>query len=194
METGLEGRLAKVKIIGIAINGLPYGYVRDYPKFNGKVLVNRAEGRVGQFCIVRFNLYSNREDLPPLGNFISSATFNDFLTIPPEKYILYGKWHNNWPVKLPYPNLDQINEYFDPGSMGKAIFCRVNGKRAIIYQDNFTEINLSFRNIIPDYMPQPSQKARVIIVSSDEDLYSVIKQTKRKNLVPVKMEPLRSSL
>ena len=195
METGLEGRLERVQIVGLNKSNKAVGFVHA-PGFHKRVIVKYAESRVGKACLVQFNIKNPYEDFPPFASFISENIPPNFKRgLSSSEYFLYGLWRYNWKYDGKFPKIQEIRTHFGSEDMGNVVYCRKdsdNEKGRFVLRDGSNlELKKSYREIVKERIYQ-MPKGRVIILESMDAAFSVIKQAKNVGLFAVEMEPLIS--
>jgi hypothetical protein len=159
------------------------------------VCIANAAKYKGKKCLARFDFYTGKGMQIPLGNFITShipdnKQIQDFCGLAPEEYLLYGKWSEEWHFSGKFPTIEQVNNYFDPGKMGCALFFKTNQKKARIWKNNFLQLRCDFNYAVENNLPNAKKWSRVVIFKSDECFLSLEKYAEENNLFLIEMEPI----
>jgi|GEM_PF-5402348 len=108
-----------------------------------------------------------------------------------DEYVLVAKWPyiNTDPMGL---KLDKINHYFDPGRTGWCLYVQDNGCEKPIYHlrsDSVTKrhVTLDCVHDISAFLPDPHDRPRLIVCSSDSAVEEVRKSVERVGLSAVEM-------
>ncbi len=195
LETGLEGRLERVYVANNSHRGIAFGRVINYPNFNGFVQINNGGNYVGRACIARFSTVKNYLDRPPVANFVSSIASPDFQGLDGSQYILFGFWDKSWKTKNEFPILDEFNEHYSPGQVGRLFYIQSRGdfdRKLLIFKGGSDEISLSLGQLISIKMKYNGRNPRVVLGESEDHFFSLIKQAKKHKLTVVKMTDLQS--
>ena len=196
MERDLRGRLETVKLI---YGGDKICIGETYDKKRIKFL-NYKKRKEDYLCLVRFDLKINEGYEYPLGNFISSKIPLNFQSdgLSAENFIFFGKWKKYWIKGRDYPNVEELNLYYDPGHIGTFLYFERkrggwgNGKKFKI-QNSLQRIPdyVSIRESIKNWLPDPNENSRVVIAEAADELFSIKKQIETLGIMPIKMQPLR---
>ncbi len=200
----LEGKLTVVDILEKVDEHTSLAELVDDKR---RIFVNNAFENVRH--IVRFdyskNFYYLENSFLPLAMAIlpleglpleGNDLYNLVNGLPSNKYVLYGIWNPKWSFNR-IPHLNKVNEYFDPGKMGKVIYIgkesnSKKGKLEILF-DKVNRLNFSFREIflIPGVLSNPMKYARVFLLEDSEGFYALNSQSKKHEIVPFRMRPLK---
>jgi len=197
MNRNLEGRLEVVYIDGRCSSNCSYG------TFKGERVmvstVSTANNYLGTNCLVRFSLHQ-RDIRFYIGNVITPKVPADFKVSPkvfkgraPEEYILCAIWEEEMRTRE-FPTLDEFNKYFNPGTTGYIIYLKEDpcmAKKFKILPGKVLSLNCTLGQVIRNHLPDPSIKARVILVESPEQLEKLMAKISKKGLTPIQMEASR---
>ncbi|MFA5993258.1 MAG: hypothetical protein WC796_06135 [Candidatus Pacearchaeota archaeon] len=195
LETGLEGRLEVVLIRQPVKEGsnICWGVVLNYPNYGGRVQVHRAMHRQNKPCLVRFNFRQNA-GFSPRGNFIARNYPLEFRGISPQDYFLYSIWDKHWTRAEDYPTLDEINEHFEPGEMGRVIYFKrgfnESSGSVVILPKGIRPFQGSFETVFSSESFKPMGHSRVVILEWVGDVIPLVNESKKVGLTAVKMDYL----
>ena len=203
----IRGRIETVNLIDIVRPDLFSGQIYGGEINGEKVLVNTKKDYKGKKCLMRFGLSQKGEK--PIGNFITSNVPSDFLSLDYDKYILIGIWEDRVRVIGEYPNLQDIDDYYDPGDMPVVVYIKNTDKKkskkylgAIITPNlnYFREFRSNFNYLIlkgiqnpykTTLLQNPNKGCRIIIAQPSDRIGDLEQKIKDIGLVPIRMEPLR---
>lgn len=110
-----------------------------------------------------------------------------------EEYVLIARWPyvNTDPMSL---KLEKINQYFDPGRSGWVLYVQDNGRVKPMYHvrhDSVTKRHIPLNCVadISNFLPNPRERPRLVVCSSDYVLEEVRKNVEDVGLVAVEMKP-----
>ena len=192
MITGLEGRLELVKILKNIKPKLSIGQLVKNPL--DIVYVYGATKHLGKKCLVKFKPDDKNKTIP-ISNFIKLFHNNDkkYIGLYPNEFVLYGIRDFGH-----IPTLNEVNNYFDPGSIGRFFHFEsnssVNKGRYMVYRkngiDKYHPIHKSIREFVNSEIIYNGRNPIVFIIESADDAYSLMKQGKRKGIEVIKMDYL----
>lgn len=203
----IKGRIETVNLIGIVRPDLFSGRIYGGEINGEEVLVNTKKDYTGKKCLVRFCL--SQKGGKPIGNFITSNVPGDFLSLDYDKYILLGIWEDRMRVIGEYPNLQDIDIYYDPGNMPIVVYIKNTDKKksekyfgAIITPNlnYFMGFRANFNYLILNgvqnphkttLLQNPDKGCRIIIARPSDRIGDLEQKIKDVGLVPIRMEPLR---
>ncbi len=194
----LKGKLEKVRIIEQCSERCSLGYVNFNDKNETEVIVSDSIKYLDKDILARFNNYTKHGNILPLGNFISSQVPKDFESFYSDEFILLGKWKLEWNIPDNnnfYLPLSHVNNYYEPGKMGSALFFKNNGDNNLVYQlfpNSYDELDNSqdIEFLIHEHLPSPESHPRVILCDSQDYIKIIKKDIRNLELEPVEMEPL----
>lgn len=192
----LSGRLEKVNI------KLPYSNECALGDLNGtSVIVTNGSDYSEKDVLVKFDIINNQKKISPemrdkiIGNFITSNVPSDFKGLAPEEYVLCGLLKDRGHNKRYFPQLTEINDYFNPGNIRNIIYLKEHSTfhkgKAFLTRNGFFPQKGSISYLIRKKLPDPKEAARVVIAESESDLERVIQEIKKLGLKAIEMEPLR---
>ena len=160
-----------------------------------RVYVNNGLGKESPF-LVHLDLKKPRDPgRIHMGNFITSKIPEGFKGLNYDQYVFYGVWGKYMPELNLESTLQNIREWFDPGSMGWVSYITNLSKNRdrglIVYTESSKILDGSVQKIIRKTLPDPSRFARVILVESGRPIKSIKSLIRRAGYTPIKMEPLK---
>jgi len=179
----LGSKLNKIK----QRNGVGIGQLVRNGEMLSEPLVHVANGAFyyGD-SLVKFDSFVSRGYDIPRGNFISQQIPYDFKPLAPTSFVFGVVW--DFSVMYPscgngYPNLQDVNKYVDPGSMGWATYILEGLTEGFLLYPKRNKLigdgGLDIKNDLFNLMPNPMIHSRLVIVENEDD-FSIVGESIRK--------------
>jgi hypothetical protein len=164
--------------------------------YGTSVCVTNGQSFYGQEILVKFDLKRKKEEDPrPLGSFISTDIPGNFDTLKPGEYVLLAHWQGYMHKMGRHPTLNEINRYFDPSDMPRALYLgnpnTTEEGRTVIFPSESESVKGDIDTLLKKYFSRPLEGSTVILTEVDEEVERIKKIASSKGLIAVVMEALR---
>ena len=185
----IDGRLEAVQLVGAINADVLRGILKGVSCY-----VYAPQNYVGKECLVRFSYkYKDRKKVLS-ANFINSVIPKDFVGLSNEGYILLGLWKEDMKKKSRLPDINEINEYYDPGNI-TFLYYLIKGSiynrgRFRIWNDGDIEPRKQTFSYIVRRGFFPNKRASRIVISESMDQLEALSNIAKENgIAPILMEP-----
>jgi len=184
----LMGSIVKARILAKCSQNCAIGSF-EY----GKLLVSNGKN-IGADSLVRIDSKPKSLERGLIGSFITSNIPPGFKDLSNQEYILFALWEKRMKKTGRYPTIEEINQYFNPGSIIHTYFVSSNpgvnrSTRTLIYHGGYHTSNPTTKKMIDTLTL--NMRARLIIGEADYLMNPLVESIRDKGLVPIIMEPLK---
>ncbi|MFA5993260.1 MAG: hypothetical protein WC796_06145 [Candidatus Pacearchaeota archaeon] len=191
LETGLEGRIEKVKLIEISRSGMPLGIVLDWPLCKDVVSVIGANDYIGRYCLARFDAEKTHANMPPFANFLSPIAQEKSFSADSSDCLLFGVWKESWKKQKRFPSHEEIGQYYSIGELGRVLYFefdsdRVHG-RVVITKRGIEYAKGSLSYLLKNFFFRNPGKCNVVLAENSCEFLPVKKQAEMQNYRVIKL-------
>lgn len=203
LEKIMNGGLVAAKIISTFPKNGGFGYFY-FEQDKIDIFVGNGAPHVGENCLVRFDHQYRTEKLRKTkpectniykkSNYITNEIPDDFFKMTNSEFILFGQWQDHWLKSGRVPTLHEVNNHYEPGSIGTFVYFDENGGSYFVnsYRANPTR-GTEIRNALRS-LPYPHTNSRVVISPSRDILNKVEETIREVGCHPIELKPFRTEL
>ncbi len=126
-------------------------------------------------------------------NLITSQNPENILSIPPTKYVLYGLWERDMRKHGLAPTFDEMNKYWDAGSIGRFLFTYGSAPSSwtMVHSDSFSPVEGETLEDALDeiHIEDTSRlKPRLVVTDVEKEMDKIVAAIEKKGAIPVRIE------